>query len=185
MTRESYEDGVRQLQEGISLSFHAEFYIPSLILLYSAIDIMAWLNRSETHDEVSRGDFKKWVNIYLLPNSNLGCKAIDLYSARCSIVHSYTSESPLSASGQAKKLFYCYGSAKRDRLQDTVDRSSQGGKATVVCMDDLVKAFVVALWRYNEALLHSPTLSALVYRRADKFFGLIPIELINQDGSST
>lgn len=76
------------------------------MLLYAQIDIAASLNRPVSKSQVTREDFKNWVNQYLLPNSNLDCSADDLYAARCGLLHTYMAESKASRAGKAKQTFY-------------------------------------------------------------------------------
>src|SRR4051794_28031934 len=64
--------------------------VAGLILVYSSIDAIAWV-ASVHHSGKFR--FTNWVNKYLLPSEKLTCTAIDLYGARCGIVHGLTSES--------------------------------------------------------------------------------------------
>ena len=97
---------IHELVSSIDICRKDRKLTPSLILLYSTIDIMAWLDRDENHKDVRRSDFIKWVETYLLPNYRFSCTALDLYAARCAIIHSYSSESSLSRNGEANMIFY-------------------------------------------------------------------------------
>jgi len=97
---------VKVLLKAIDTCLKNELQLPGLILLYTGIDSMAWLNRPKLQPDVRRNDFIYWVNRYLLPDSGLACEALDLYAARCALVHSYTSESSLTR--QTRKLALKY-----------------------------------------------------------------------------
>lgn len=56
--------------------------------------------------ETSRSVFMEWVDTYLLPAEGLACDAIDLYGARCGVLHTYRPESALSVAGDARPIFY-------------------------------------------------------------------------------
>src|SRR5216683_5888041 len=88
----------------VSTLVTANQYMQALVLLYSAIDTLAWVSRSAGN--VTRADFCRWVDVYMQPQSRLGCTAEDLYGARCSILHSSAAESKLSREGRVNELWY-------------------------------------------------------------------------------
>jgi len=174
MTKEVYEHSVRQLVSTMEVCCKEKLVLPSLILLYSGMDIMAWLSRDKSHVDSTRHDFTHWINTYLLPGHGFTCKAKDLYAARCSILHSYTSESQLSRQGEAKKVFYSWGTAHPESLQQIIDVSSEKDKVIVLHVDLLMDAFKEGVQRFNKALSKDRSLSLLVYSRSNKFFTSIP-----------
>jgi len=82
MDTTALEKHIDHLLTAIETCIANKFTLPALILMYSAIDTMAWLNRDEEHEDVTRSDFILWVETFLLPDSGLSCTAIDLYAAR-------------------------------------------------------------------------------------------------------
>lgn len=84
-------------------------YLPALVLVYAAIDALAWLDRRDHAADVERDDFQSWVNAYLLTNANAWLRpvtATDLYAARCAILHSQVAASRLSRKGEAREIWY-------------------------------------------------------------------------------
>ena len=146
-----------------------KFTLPALILMYSAIDIMAWLNRDEEHEDVTRSDFILWAETFLLPDSGLSCTAIDLYAARCSLIHSYTAESRLSREGKASEIFYAWGNAQEQDLQKLIEWvNTRDAKA--VHVEKLFAALKVGVGRFITFVQHAE----LVRARAEKFFTNMP-----------
>ncbi len=84
----------------------------AVILTYSAIDAMAFLAMSSSQKEVKQKDFIDWVDKYMMTSKDqpYQYKGIDLYGARCGIVHRYGVESKLSESGLCKIFSYHNGS---------------------------------------------------------------------------
>ncbi len=84
----------------------------SIILTFSAIDAMAFLAMPMVNKEVHRNDFINWVDKYMKTDSRQSYQyiGIDLYGARCGIVHRYGAESRLSEEGKCKKFVYHNGS---------------------------------------------------------------------------
>ncbi len=68
---------------------------PSLILLYSAIDIAAGLASPEP-GPTGQKHFVAWAVRYMNPKAKLSCTPVELYGARCGIVHGFSPASGLS-----------------------------------------------------------------------------------------
>jgi hypothetical protein len=84
----------------------------ALILTYAGIDAMAFLSMPENKKEVQREDFINWAEKYMKTDSKqpYQYQGIDLWGARCGIVHRYGATSSLSDSGRCKILAYHNGS---------------------------------------------------------------------------
>jgi hypothetical protein len=83
-------------------------YRATLILIYSAIDAMAHLTMPGGKDKVSRSDFVDWADKRLLFRDATGARTLqlpglELYAARCALVHTYGSESDLHKDGKVKR----------------------------------------------------------------------------------
>jgi len=97
---------VDQLFNAIAGCLHNDHLESAMILVYSGIDALAWLNRPANVDDVRQIDFEQWLDTYFMPDSGFNCTSSDLYAARCGLVHSNTSESRLNPEDRAHKVFY-------------------------------------------------------------------------------
>lgn len=80
----------------------------TLILLYSGIDAMAYLTMPEERAKVTRADFVGWAEKYLRfrdvdSQTTLSVPGLELYAARCAMVHTYSSEADLHKEGKVKR----------------------------------------------------------------------------------
>jgi hypothetical protein len=166
------KEAIDELCSAIDLCFKKELFIPGLILLYSSIDIMAWLDRKKPHKDVKRSDFIRWIKNYLLPNIDTPCKPIDLYAARCSLVHSYTAKSKLSRKGEAKEICYAWGPERARELQFVFDQSLRRG-IIVLEIGEFFAAFRKAVQDFIVAIQDDPDRFKVVNGRALKFFSKI------------
>lgn len=126
MSQEIFEENITELVEVVDMCFDNGFIIPGLVIIYVGIDIMAWLNRPESRENVIRDDFISWVDEFLLPNSNLACNAIDLYAARCGLVHTYSAESRLSRGKHVRKIYYGSKNGDSDHFSPKVESGKVG-----------------------------------------------------------
>lgn len=84
----------------------------SVILALSAIDAMAFLASPIKQRNVTRDDYINWVQKYMKTDSSQSYQyiGIDVYGARCGIIHRYGAESDLSDKGKCRVFVYSNGS---------------------------------------------------------------------------
>lgn len=170
ITFENLQDNINIHVNAIELCLKKVLLLPGLILIYSGIDIMAWLYRPENQPDVQRQDFIEWTEEFLLPGSGLSCDAIDLYSARCSLVHSNIPKSKLTREGRAKQLGYAYGPAKVSDLQKIIDDSGKSSTDVAVHIDSLFEAFTKAIGNYMNFLSENPEKADIVLTHAKSYY---------------
>ena len=179
MSKQTIENNFNELAEAIQLILSAKKHLPALILIYSAIDLLAWLNRPQSHPDVVKSDFISWVDQFMLPQSGLLCSAIDLYSARCGIVHSYQAESKLTRENKVKQIWYAWGKGDANRLMNRIDQAKRNEIAVAVQVEGLLDALKKGFNNFLEALEANPSHATLVYERAaKKLFSNIRHELV-------
>ena len=165
----SLEQHLNSHIEAIKKCFDNRLLTQALILIYCGIDIMSWLNLPKGKTDAQRNDFISWTNKYLIPNSGLTCNAIDLYAARCGLVHNLSFESSLSRNGTARKIFYAYGTGHENDLQKTIDYKKYPN-TTTIHVDKLFEAFKQGIRKNIDALTNDPDSQAIVCNRAGKYF---------------
>jgi len=168
-----YYQGIRQLSDSIEDCLSKGRVLSSLVLLYSAIDIFASLERNRS--EGTKDAFVRWVDRYMLPNVALPFSAIDLYAARCGIIHAFSAESDLSRNGRAKKLVYAWGTATADSLQRA--GTALGRSEISVHVRDLVNGFKHALIKYIDDVASAPA-------EHERFFQSVVKWLVGVDPSA-
>ena len=106
-----------QLFAAIDQCIALRLRMPALILFYSTIDVASWLDSDATEVKVR---FTAWVDKYVLPNTGLKCTALDLYGARCGVVHNFSADSDLSKAGKARPLGYAWAPSRVEELEELV-----------------------------------------------------------------
>jgi len=102
------DNNYEEMFEAIDACYYKALIMPCLTLIYTVIDSISWLAYGG-EDAKSKQRFIKWSEKYLLPQMKNECSAIDLYSARCSILHGLSWESDLSKTHKAKSIVYSLG----------------------------------------------------------------------------
>lgn len=126
--------------------------IPCLTLLYAAIDVLASMERQPK--EGTQRAFVRWVETYMLPNSAFRFSALDLYAARCGIIHAFSATSDLSRKGKAHKIVYAWGTANADALHRA--GRALGRSEISVHVRDLVDGFGIAVVKYIDEVADHP-----------------------------
>jgi hypothetical protein len=102
-------NGDRGMLRGIDVAVEASCLVSAVSLMFSTLDALAALDRPIGRASTDRSVFLKWVERYIRPAESLGCSAMDLYAARCGVLHTYSAESDLQREGKAQRLIYQWG----------------------------------------------------------------------------
>ncbi len=127
--------------------FHEELYGHILVIIYSTIDTCGLLDAPPSQTSASGASFKAWVKKYMLKHAEIEFNEIDLWGARCAILHTFTSESDLSKAGKARELLYYSGDKSSAHTQQLISFAEkyEGGKYMPVHYGDLCDAFFQAI----------------------------------------
>lgn len=169
-------ENLDRLFDGVQVCLREKLYLPSIILIYSAIDIVASLDRHPS--EGTRASFTRWVKSYLLVARPLPCTALELYAARCAILHTLTAVADLTQSGKARPIVYVLGTWKAADLQKALERL--GRREVVVHIGDLLEAFFAGVKTFLEEIEEDASRQQAIQARADLWFnalGELPIPL--------
>ncbi len=85
---------IGEIVQASNLCLNSKFPSAALSLMYIALDTAASLDH-RLRREASRARFVKWVERYILCSGDLACSALDLYGARCGLLHTYSPRSQL------------------------------------------------------------------------------------------
>jgi hypothetical protein len=118
----------------------------ALILVFSGIDAMASLEKSDGKNDVKER-FTNWVNEYM-QFSEWPEAGLELYGARCGILHTYGPISDLFKKGQVRLIGYTSGGG-RDVMQSA--------QLVLVSVEGLAWQFFRGIAKYLEVLVSEPT----------------------------
>ena len=125
-----------------------------LIVMYSTIDSMGLLDAPPTQISANGESFKNWVKTYLLPHGQFDFNEVDCWAARCSVLHTFTSESDLSRKGTAKQIQYYAGPKDTPEAEAFVKATKQidNGAHVPAHLEDTYQAFLKGLKSFANGL---------------------------------
>jgi hypothetical protein len=167
-----------QTMNAIARLVEANCYLQALVILYSAIDTLAWANISSGN--VTRSDFCRWVDMYLMPQTQVGCTSEDIYGARCSLVHSGSAESRMSREGRVSELWYATAPNSINRLE--LYALKLGAKAKVIYFTALVAAFAEGVMKFSQEIASQPEREATSIKRIKQWLRFLPTGSLDVQG---
>jgi hypothetical protein len=174
MSEPALYNNLMLLGSGIEACIEKRLTAPALILIYSAIDTAGWLDSDESY--ATRDSFTNWVDRYLLKAKPLPCTALDLYSGRCGLLHTFTPDSRLSSEGKARRICYAWGTANAEDLQRTIVLMDSTDKYVAVHLEELYEAWRLGLLLLTGELDGDAVRRSKVYAKAGQFFAELGIE---------
>ena len=136
--------------KAVGTLFREELYGHTLIVIFATIDTCGLLDAPPSQSSATGPSFKAWVKKYLLSYPGIEFNEIDLWGARCAVLHSFTSGSDLSKAGHAKELMYYSGDKSSEQAQRFIafSKAYEGGKHLPVNYEDLCQAFFQAIKKF-------------------------------------
>jgi hypothetical protein len=90
----------------ICLLLNKGFDRSALVLLYSGIDAMTFVNLPAGQNGVTRKEYIIWAEQYIHFPCIQQVTGLELYAARCGVLHTFTPDSDLSRDNKARRIVY-------------------------------------------------------------------------------
>jgi len=163
--------GVNGLIQEIKKCEAADATTAAVTMAYVCIDTMAFLALPAGRESQAKGDFIAWVDTYLkgVSGQPYQYRGIDVYGARCAVLHAFSSEVNFHQQNPDAKIFGYHDGSKHAFDPDVSDRHVIIGTASF--LDDVARAVRTFL----EACKNDPALRARVESRLPKVFATFPI----------
>jgi len=133
----------------------------ALILIFSGADIFGALDTDD--GEATRASFVDWSERYMAPSKKLGCSGLELYSARCGLLHTMSPETRLTRGGQAREFIFV-------TYPHVFPEDNIAGGPFVVHVGNLWLAFRNGTARFVEDIQQEPLRAARVQRNLSRLY---------------
>jgi hypothetical protein len=178
MIEQKLYENLMSLSKGVDACLDNKLIGPALILIYSAIDTAAWL---DSNDEfATRNSFIDWTNRYLLSTNALSCTAVDLYAARCGLLHTFTPNSKLSSEKKARRICYAWGKSRGEDLQRTIDLAKTADEYVAVKVEELFAAWRDGVLTFTEDLDAGSARTVAVMAKAKNLFSELGTDSVTE-----
>ena len=157
------EDFLERTFISINVLIERRLFNQALIIMYSAIDTMAWSCRDIGDSD--RNEFYAWCERHM-PCEDLGITPMDLYAARCSMLHSNSSHSNSTENGTSLPLHYVINPGSNS-LQNYAPATAQ--EWIVVDLQVLFDRFASATWEFRKRAMLIPRVRDVVSRRIERW----------------
>ena len=160
---------LKDIGDSIKFTLENAHITASLILTYSAIDCMASLIMPEGQKKVTGDDFRGWVDKYMeaAQDQSYQYQGIDLWGARCGLVHRYSARSDISERGECKIFQY------HDGDSHIYDRSISEN-VVMISAPRLIRDFYKAMGMFLKDLIEDEKLRERANSRVSTLFQIIP-----------
>ena len=171
MRQTSLEDVFKEMFAAIDVCLKSNIKLPALLLAYTLIDIAGGLIAMANRGRY----FTDWLEKYMLPNGTLPCSSLELYGARCGLLHNYSATSNLGASGPVRRVFYAWRPSRADDLAKLISFNTQMmaqlGKdveqIVAVQAEDILSALQTGVDKFLADIASDPQRAARVYAKAE------------------
>ena len=150
------------LLRAVDLCLQEQLVLPTLALIYTGIDVVSALERTDT-DRV-QDHFIRWTGQYLIPHLDTHITALDIYGARCGVLHSFSPTSNLSRGKKARPIAYAWGNANVREIRAAARRLNADMPA--LHLTALAKAFRLAIVDWIDDITTDSARAAVVETRS-------------------
>jgi hypothetical protein len=157
------------IKEGIRVAINNKCYGPVVVLILSGIDTMAYLNMPETQQDVQKKDFVDWSERYIKFPCNEQLTGLDLYGARCGMLHTYSVHSRLSRRGKCRQIVYADKS-----IPEVIYRPAKLKDVVGVSIEGLAKAFFEGIDKFMIELFSDKLKAKIAEERFKKIVHTLP-----------
>ena len=130
----------------LTLLLQAQLESQALSVLYMAIDRAAWVISDK--EEIDKHDFIAWANKFLIADNPVDFTGLDLWAARCGLLHTGAAESRDYRKNGANLIYY---KVKAEMSDERVIRLIGGWLAEIGVTPERVR-FVDYFWLAQELL---------------------------------
>lgn len=131
------------IKRGIRVALANDCYGSAVVLILSGIDTMAYLGMPPCQQDVKRADFVQWVEHYIRFPCEHQLTGLELYGARCGMLHSFSAVSRLHRQGGCRQIGYMDRSVPEIRFNPAVSE-----ELVLVSVEALAESFFSAVDRF-------------------------------------
>lgn len=140
---ENFDKFCLQTVDAVQILYEKKLFGQMLVIIYSAIDTFGFIDSELSNDKATGDTFQNWVQKYILNSNVLNVTKSDLWAARCSVLHTHTSESDWSKNNKAKEIQYFLGNRTNPMIKIFLETTPkiEEGKHMAIIIEEFVTEF--------------------------------------------
>lgn len=160
------------IKRDINISFENKCFRACLILIYSGMDTMAYLNCPFYKDRVNKTDFIEWTNKYMRFKGKIQVPGVDFYGARCAVLHNYGVVSDMSRKGECRMIGYVNDNSVPVLTKESLD------DMIIISIRHLKEAFFSGIDKFLIEVFKDKKRSEVIEKRFNNLIHMLtPMEL--------
>lgn len=178
--RDSQKKALLDLVIAMNDCLDEEQIMPALVLMYTGIEIVSKMGSKPL--ESSRAAFVRWIDRYVLETGRFDVTGIDLYAARCGVIHAFSPDSNLYKEGKARRIAYAWGNADVHKLHASINALSYDLAA--LHLNTFVHALMTGIADFMDDLSSDPEAEKRADDVRSSWYSHLPSSLIDEHLSS-
>jgi hypothetical protein len=164
--------GVMNLLHEIARCQNADANVAAVAMVYVCIDTMAFLAMPAGQMTQGKTDFISWVDNYLKadPSQPYQYRGIDVYAARCSLLHAFSAETEAHRKDLSVRLFGCADNGPH------AFNSAESTRLVIISVAVLIHDLSKAMERFLSAWKTDLDLRARVAGRLPALYATFPLK---------
>ncbi|MBA5865291.1 MAG: hypothetical protein GDA67_01185 [Nitrospira sp. CR1.3] len=159
------------IKRGIRVALENHCLGSAVILILSGIDAMAYIRMPASQDDVTRSGFVRWAEQYIKFPCSDQLTGLDLYGARCAMLHNYGTASDLSRKGKCRQVAYMDESVPEVLFDPNVSKD-----LVLVSVPALADAFFSGVDKFLVDLFAESKKAPIAEQRLKKLVQAIPFK---------
>lgn len=162
---------VLQLVAQIHAEEQAAHMMSGLVLSFICLDTMAYLSRPANQAAITRAEFIAWTDKYLVghPDHQYQYRGLDVYAARCAVLHTYGSEASLHRADPNIKMFAYHDGGRH------MHNPNEHPRLVLIGLLSFLNDVRIAVGTFVQDCAADPALRALVEPRLGALLTHLPI----------
>jgi hypothetical protein len=175
---DNYDRENMQLIQSIEICIERKLLLPSLVLIFTGIDISGWLDCKDDYPKPGKS-FQNWVDNYLIKTSLLNCTALELWASRCGLLHTFTSESQIGNKLKVRKIIFAWGTASTTKIDNLKDKSGLSDGFTTIHIEVLFNAYKQGLNLFMESIAKDINRKNVFIEKISKYYTRLPNKAVD------
>ncbi len=159
------------IKDPIKIVLKNKSYRSAVILILAGIDTMAYLSMPASKKTQDCHDFIEWADRHIPFEGKEKLTGLELYIARCVILHSYSDYSSIMSLGDCREIEYT-DQSNPDAINYNPEESDKIVKVSVHALSD---AFFKGLDRFFDYLFSDKKMLAVAEKRLDEIMLRFPV----------